>query len=158
MANPVIFDDGGSTRIKRVVPNGPGAMNSLLDVDFSVNPAQANDKVDGPFTLIRLVSIDQTGTAATAVDSALVTGDNFTIISDNGQRVTGTIDALGHCTITVVGSANNPPLMEAKQFKKRRRYIVANAGPIQSIDGVANGAPFHFAAAAGSIYSTLVIS
>ena len=34
MAEPVIFDDGGSTRIKRVLPgNGVGEMDSLLNVD-----------------------------------------------------------------------------------------------------------------------------
>jgi hypothetical protein len=158
MASPVIFDDGGSTRIKRLIPNGPGAMNALLDVDMTLNPAQSTETVAGPFTKIRVVSIDHTGFAATPVDSALRSGDSFSIASENGQNVTGDIDGAGQCVITVLGSANNPPLMEAKQFKKRRRYIVANAGPIATIDAVLNGVPVHFAAAAGTIYSTLVIS
>jgi hypothetical protein len=155
--SPVIFDDGGSTRLKHLINNGPGAMNGLLDVDTTVNPAQSTDTIAGPFTSVRVVTIDATGAATTPVNSALLSGDNFTITSDNGQTVTGVIDAQGRCVITIIGSNNNPPLMEAKQFKKKRRYVVANAGPIVAIDGTANGAVFHFVAN-NAIYSTLVIS
>jgi hypothetical protein len=33
MSDPIIIDDGGSTRIRRIQPNGKGKMDDLLDVD-----------------------------------------------------------------------------------------------------------------------------
>ena len=32
MGDPVVIDDGGSTRIKRVLPGGVGDMDSLLNI------------------------------------------------------------------------------------------------------------------------------
>jgi len=154
---PVIFDDGGSTRIKRLVPNGFGAMNGLLDVDENQNPPQSSETVAGPFTNIKVVTIDANGNSAPQLNSPINPNDTFTITSSNGQTTVGTLDNTSRCVIQVQGVANNAPLVEAKQFQKKRRYVVANAGPIQQITGNINGGNVAINTA-GNLYTTLILT
>ncbi len=154
MADPIVFDDGGSTRIKRLVANGVGSMEGLLDLDPNTNPPQSTATVPGPFSQVRIVSLDITGTAQTDVTIALANGDNFEIDSENNQVTLGAIGAGGKCTLTLQGAQNNAPLVEAKQFNKKRRYVVANAGSIQqvSVKGIAQ------LNAAAKLYTTVILS
>lgn len=156
MANPVIFDDGGSTRIKLLLNGGgAGAMDGLLDVNSATN--QATEVIHKNYKTIQVSAIDDTGEPVALLESTdLTNGDSFQITSDNGQTVTGTIGVGGHLTITVAGTAGNPPMMEAKQFKKRRRYIIANAGAILNVSGAASGVPFAIATA-GNLYTTVFV-
>ena len=156
MPSPVIFDDGGSTRIQHLVDQGVGAMDGLLNVNTNVNPPQSSHTVDGPFTRLSVVTIDTIKGPSTPFDSEICPNDTFTICSDNGQTVEGSINDDQECKIVLEGSQNNPPLVESIQFKKKRRYVVVNAGPIQSITVTVNGANTQIATA--SLYTMLVLS
>ena len=160
MSTPVIFDDGGSTRLK-LVNAGFGAMNTLLDVDTSANPPASSAIVNGPFNRIIGVTIDMTGTAATFLNTALNANDTFLITSDGGQALAGSIDAGGRCTITLAPSQGNSPapLVEAKQFKKKRRYVVSNAGPILSVslNNVVMFNAIPLPAPNATVYSTVIL-
>jgi hypothetical protein len=157
MADPVIVDDGGSTRIKRLT-NGVGAMNGLLDVDPNANPPQSTESVHGPFSHITVVTIDDTGAATTALDTDLVAHDTFTIFSANDQATVGTIDHTGKLTLSLQGTTHNIPMVEARQLAKKRRYEVTNAGPIQQISGTLNGAAASFSIPGTNIYTAVVLS
>jgi hypothetical protein len=157
MADPVIVDDGGSTRIKRLT-NGVGAMNGLLDVDPNANPPQSTESVHGPFSHITVVTIDESGTATQALDSDLVANDSFTISSANDQFTVGAVDHTGKLTLSLQGTASNMPLVEARQFAKKRLYEVTNAGPIQQISGILNGLPANISVPGTNIYTAVVLS
>src|SRR4029453_10190215 len=68
MADPVIIDDGGSTRIKRVLPgNGVGEMDSLLNVKgLTPSPRRGSSETEKePFTSVLIVCQDKTGSPFT---------------------------------------------------------------------------------------------
>lgn len=161
MANPITVDCGGSTRIKRILQNGAGAMNGLLDVDPALNPPRSTEVVNRPYSDVNVVCITSDGGMLPVLtDCPIAGGDNFTVTSESGQKVLLQINAANtSLTITIQGQPGNPPIVEAKHFNKKRRYVVINAGAIQSITGTANGAPFpDFNAPANSIYVTLVLN
>ena len=157
MANPVIFDDGGSTRIKLLLAGGgAGAMDGLLDVDSGTG--ESSHIITKNYTTIQVSAINSTGVpVAMLATSPLGIGDTFTITSENNQAVTGTIGAGGHLTITIIGSAANPPMMEAKQFQKKRRYVIANAGPIRSVSFTPSGGAVQMLPAGGNVYTTVFV-
>src|SRR5260370_33848182 len=138
MSNPVIVDCGGSTRIKRLEHNGIGAMNSLLDVDPALNPPSSTQVLNRTFVQVAVASIDTGGIPTQQLNTGLAGNDNFTITSENGQQVQLQINpAQTSLTITVLAQPGNAPLMEAKHFNRRRRYVAINAGAIRSIVGTA---------------------
>jgi hypothetical protein len=139
-ADPVIIDDGGSTRLKRVVSRGAGEMNGLLDVDPSATPPQSSETLPGPYSHIRVVTLDKDGAggANPVLDSALTANDTFTITSANGQITVGTFDNALNLTISLQGTATNVPLVEARQFDRKRRYEVMNAGKITNVSATLN--------------------
>jgi hypothetical protein len=164
MADPVIFDDGGSTRIKRVMPGGGiGAMDGLIDV---VTPAPApappgtsgsHHTVNQPFSDVMIVFQDATGNAFTIPNQPFNTVE---VRSSLNQTVLGDLVAANHLRITVFGP--NDPLVDAKQHHGKRRYIVSNAGPIQQIfvDGVQvldAGAP-PLGALAPLLYTSVILT
>ena len=155
MPDPIVFDCGGSTRIKRLTSAAGvvGAMDKLVNVDDTVNPPQSQEVVKDNFTSIMIVSLDRFGNAVQAPVSPLPVPTNFLIESDGGQNVQGTVTATD-CTITVSGTTI-PPLVETKQFKRKRRYVVTNAGAITKI--TVNGA-IKFNTNATIIYVTLILS
>ena len=161
MADPIIFDCGGSTRIKRATAAGSvGAMNGLLDVNDAANPPQSQEIINDTFTAIAIASIDRTGASAQVNINPLPVPTTFLIESEGDQNVQGDV-AAATCTITVFGASvagstkKIVPLVEAKQFHKKRRYIVANAGAIQRI--TVNGT-VQFTTSASIIYATLILS
>src|SRR5262245_22221165 len=135
MADAVIVDDGGSTRIKRLM-NGIGEMDSLLDVDNLTTPAGtrgSSKDINKSFTQALIACQGDDGVPLT---NAIPTFATLEVASemDQGVLITRTASKL---TITVFSAAADP-IVEAKQHKKKRRYIVANSGPIQTVkvDGV----------------------
>lgn len=159
MAQPIIFDDGGSTRIK-YFDNGVGDMATLLNVNDAANPPQSTHTVNGNYTNAKLIWLGQDGVATPEMDVDLNPGDTLNIASLNDQSVTVTIGPAGECVITILGSGTVSPLVEAKQFKKQRRYVVANAGPIKTVDAKIGGVaqPTFNAIANHSVYTTLVLN
>jgi hypothetical protein len=150
---PVIFDDGGSTRIKQL--RDDVNMDGLLGLPAGAGVAfQA--QADGPFTgaggnfkchmKVRFHQNDgdQTikppavGPKPAGLD--LNAGDQVIITSQNGQIATISFDAANLMNVVLTaGAPGITPLVEAKQNARQRRYIVVNAGAIQFVDHVRAG-------------------
>lgn len=148
MANaPVIFDDGGSTRIKQLKDSVN--MDGLLGTPVGQNIV-CQDKADGPFVdvhgnfkchmTIRFHQGDGNqnvlppGGGGVAAGMDLLQNDSVVITSQNGQIATVTFDATNLLTIQLTTpDPDVVPLVEAKQYLKQRRYVVVNAGPIQTV-------------------------
>jgi hypothetical protein len=158
--DPVVVDDGGSTRITRLAPSGRGVIDRgrLVEVNKKSNPPQSSAGMKGPFTRIRVVTIDHTGVSNQAVDLPLVAHDTFTIKSGNRQIAVGAVDKAGKLTIALQGPAKNAPLVEARQVHKKMEYVVTNAGPIRRIVGTINGAPANLQVPAKNFYTAVVLS
>jgi len=158
MPDPVIFDDGGSTRIRRLEPGGFGAMDNLMDPEPDARTPQSKaETINGPFTYVKVLSIDQTGVVSTPIDVGLSSGDNFTISSENSQSVSVNIDAGRHCIIRVRGSVGNAHQMDSKEFNGKRRYLVTNAGLIQHVTGTINGTSQNYDVPPNTIYTTVLL-
>lgn len=135
MGEPVIFDDGGSTRIKRLLPGtGVGEMDSLLDVDTLTSPVGARGSdhtVNEAFSKVLIVCQDKTGPFTLSFSGFA----KVEVSSALNQQLSAEIVA-GKLKITVFSTVSDP-IVESKQHKKKRRYIVSNSGPIEtvSVDG-----------------------
>src|SRR5215813_9949982 len=87
MSDPVIVDDGGSTRIKHVrsSPNDVGAMDSLLNVQPGGGGVQSTHDFKGAavggFTRLQVVFVAQATGNATTTTRPLVSGDQVEIVS-----------------------------------------------------------------------------
>jgi hypothetical protein len=131
MAEAIIFDDGGSTRIKRVM-NGPavGAMDSLLDVDDLGNGTRgSNHTVNDTYSKLLIVIQDKFGKPFTISDSSFT---SVAISSGLAQEITAQKNGGSGLTLTVFSAASDP-IVESKQHKKKRRYVVSNSGPIEKV-------------------------
>jgi hypothetical protein len=131
MAEAIIVDDGGSTRIKRVM-NGSavGAMDSLLDVDDLGNGTRgSNHTVSDAYTNLLIVIQDKFGKPFTISDSSFTTVE---ISSGLAQEITAQKNGGSSLTLTVFSGASDP-IVESKQHRKKRRYVVSNSGPIEKI-------------------------
>jgi hypothetical protein len=134
MAEAIIVDDGGSTRIKKVKTTGSaGKLNDLIDVH--------TDVATGPFTELTITCIDETGTptlpgGASATTFPLNlggTGGTFKVISGD-HLVEGTIINGTDCLLSVKGQNGADPLIEGKHAKGQHRYVVSNAPPIDKVE------------------------
>src|SRR5215510_7455919 len=144
MAQPVIFDDGGSTRIKQLKGGGvDGHLDSLIEVDATTAPAHSGAVAEGPFNKIQVTRIDNAGNATTPLlITPLAENDKFKI-SSGLHRVEGKIvDRSGETPpgsakdlqITISGTGGTEPIVEARHSKGQRRYIISNAPPIEKIE------------------------
>jgi len=157
MSDPIVIDCGGSTRIKRILgAGGFGDMPKLLDV-HDLNPAVpsaivagtgplpagatgSQQQVKGPFTTLNIMFQDSTGMPFVVPVNPFPA--SFVIASDLGQNVRADFSAVpgGADMILTIFSPTSDPLVEAKQLrvdspprKGRRRYVVSNAGPIETV-------------------------
>jgi len=130
MADAIIIDDGGSTRIKRVLAGSSvGAMDSLLDVDdFGDGTRGSDHTINDSFTKLLIVIQDKFGKPFTINDSSFSTVE---ISSALAQEILAEKSA-SSLTVTVFSSISDP-IVESKQHKKKRRYVVSNSGPIEKI-------------------------
>ena len=159
---PIVIDCGGSTRLKRILPaGGYGDMATLLDVHdldpaapgailagtgpLPPNATGSQFRVPGPFVNMSLMFQDASGTPFIL---GIPLPDSFAISSNLDQNVRGDFAPRGGGgvdLILTVYSTVADPLVEAKQHrhghakKGRRRYVVANAGAIQTV--LVNDAP-----------------
>jgi hypothetical protein len=132
MPEPVIIDDGGSTRIKQVKQNAMGVMDSLLDVNSmpGTNRMKSEHTLTGEvFSRILIVYQDGEGNPKSFLINAF---DTILISSQFGQNVQVTKNNNGEITVTVFSDVIEP-MMEARQHKNRRRYLVSNSGPIETV-------------------------
>jgi len=135
MAEAIIFDDGGSTRIKQMKTAGAtGKLNDLIDV--------LKDVATGPLKKITITCLDENGLAKLPSGASSTTfplnlngaGATFSITSGD-HVVQGTILPGDDCLIQI--SSTKPavvPIVEARHADGQHRYIVSNAPPIKQID------------------------
>src|SRR4051812_31238184 len=148
MANaPVIFDDGGSTRIKQL--KDYYYMDGLLGTtgqDGTIFQAKAYGQflTDGEFTCHlkvryhelngdeQILPFDFAKDGTSGVD--LQQADTVVIASQNGQIATLTFNGDAKLNIVLTSAvAQVNPIVEAKQMQKQRRYVVTNAGAIKTV-------------------------
>jgi hypothetical protein len=160
MPDPIIFDDGGSTRIRRLQTDGNGAMDNLMNPDPGARPPQSQaETINGPFSHIKVLSIDQTGAVNTPIAVRLTSGDNFTISSENDQSVSVKIGDGSNCTVKVIGSVGDAHDMESKEeFNGKRRYLVNNAGRIQQVTATIKGTSQSYDVPANTVYTMVLLT
>ena len=169
MADAVIIDDGGSTRIKQLKGNAAnGKLDELLD--------QAKDFAKGPFSQLRIACIDARGVSgppelngapAPAGTFPVAMGNNHTYKLHSGNhRVEGRIvnraaanppGSVADCQITVSGINGIDPVIEARHNNGQRRYIVSNAPSIDKIDVNAAGAAVTYTVPTGTVYTLVIL-
>lgn len=161
MADAVIFDDGGSTRIKQLGRK----LDDLLD--------NAKDFAKGPFTKLRISCVDAngqsqppTGVGTFPIDMGL--NHTFKVFSGD-HRLEGRIvdrslvvppgtGTAADCQITVSGINGIDPIIEARHSKGQRRYIVSNAPAIVKIEVNAVGDVQTFGIPPGTIYTVVILN
>ena len=142
MASPVVIDDGGSTRIRQLKDNV--TMDGLMGKDVAGSDV-FQDHADEAFVKLGVFQCHMEVRYHDADDAQhhilpvggkdLLANDTIVLKSRNGQIATITFDGtfLLVITLTTTGSAA-PPIVESKRDNKRRRYVVSNAGSIQTVD------------------------
>jgi hypothetical protein len=161
MADAVVIDDGGSTRIKRILPgSGVGEMDSLLNVKgITTTRRGSTHSVNDSFTTVMIVCQDKAGQPFTV--SVPLNGD-VEISSALGQKVLATPN--GAKLDLTVFSDTSEPIVEAKQHAGKRRYVVSNSGPIETVrvNGTlvynTSGAPLPQGANTPILYTSVVLS
>ena len=149
MSNPVVIDDGGSTRIKHLKENTTmdGLMGQLVGgatvyEDVAAEPFQNPAGVFKCHLKVRYHQDDgdqqirPPAPAGGATGRDLDLGDTVIIRSRNGQKATIKFDAATN-RMRITLSANDAlvdPIVEARQDGGIRRYIVSNAGRIDRVD------------------------
>jgi|SRR5262245_14843074 len=163
MSEAIIFDDGGSTRIKQLKTTGAtGKLNDLIDV--------LKDVATGPLKKITITCLDEDGAARLPTGASAGTfpltlggaGAIFTITSGDHQ-VEGTILPGGDCLIQISSTtASVVPIVEGRHAKGQSRYIVSNAPPIdQVVVKLAGGTTKTFkvpTAAPKILYTAVIVS
>jgi len=156
MADAIIFDDGGSTRIKQLRRK----LDDLLD--------NSKDFARGPFSKLRISCIDETGASGPPTGGGtfpITMGLNHTFkIFSGDHRLEGRIvdrtptGTSTDCQITVSGVNNIEPIIEARHSKGQRRYIVSNAPAIVKIEVNAAGPAQTFGIPTGTIYTVVILN
>ena len=132
MAEPIIIDDGGSTRIKQ--------LTTIANMDRLLK--DKGDQADGNFEsagaaacVMTIIEIRRDGTASTVATVNLAKEDQVDIFSENDQKVTVTLGKNKKISIDLATSkvGGPDPIVEARQHHNQRRYIVSNAGPILQV-------------------------
>jgi hypothetical protein len=166
MAQPIIIDDGGSMRIRQMRRNAMGVMDSLFDMQaLPLGHGSSHDGISAPigdpYTTVRIVWQDQDGNISNPLNRNF--NQSVLISSDFGQKVLVERNGNGTKLKLTVYSPTTEPILESKQHKQKRRYIVMNAGPIQlvEVDGIvvydtAQGTPDP--SAGDAIYTNVVLT
>jgi hypothetical protein len=131
MCKPVIFDDGGSLRIREMQDNV--TMDGLMDPPANPVPSNQNFlNAQGNFQSTLTVRYqDEDGVFTTVPQSgglyglALAAGDTITIASN---KHTAVITFQGNVLNVLLTTSAN-----ASQEGPRRRYVVSNFGKIQTV-------------------------
>jgi hypothetical protein len=178
MSDPVLFDDGGSTRIKQLRgPSATGRLDDLLEVTLVGGQAQSKDFAIGPFARITISCVNAAGASGPPnLGSAAAAAGTFPIamalnhtfeIHSGKHRVHGRIvnrsarpapATVADCEVTVKGTAGIDPIVEAKHNDKQRRYVISNAPYIDRVDVNAAGPVQTFTVPAGTVYTLVILS
>lgn len=138
MAEPVIVDDGGSTRIRQVKDNGY-EMDTFLINGTATASGPFKDAQGNPKVVVRISTVNDDGSFKTPgnpadwTDVNMVAGDKLTISTSTKHTVNAQLDPNGNLSFVIDVSAGDR-FIEARQTRLRRRYIVLNGGVIEAID------------------------
>jgi hypothetical protein len=162
-AEPLIIDDGGSTRIKQLKDDVN--MDKLLGLAgvFADKAAGEFEEPVGTFKCSVKVRYHETDGShhilpPADADRVLQHDDKIEIVSQNGQVVTLSFDAGNKMVVKLTSSAAGiDPIVEAKQNGRQRRYVVTNAGPVLTVTRRRVGADLLIFNAAGtpSVYTMI---
>ena len=168
-ADPIIIDDGGSTRLKHNRSTAAaGEMDGLLTVlPNAAGVPQSSHSFPSPlgaFTALRIVFHGPAGrpTELPAGGGGFAVGPGDTILVISGDlTIQMDIMAGNTANLTLLGKLCGTcqpvePLVEAKQTRRKRRYVVSNSPPIDLVK--LNGATKFDRAATPSIYTTIHLS
>ena len=166
MAQPVLIDDGGSTRIKQLKGGGvSGKLDNLIEVDTSSSPAKSMDVARGAFSQVQIMCMDSVGavTSLTGAPIGMAENDTFKVHSGNHRLEGRVVDRSGgggtatDCQITISGVGGTEPIVEARHNNGQRRYIISNAPPINKVEVNAAGPPQQFNVPPGTIYTVVIL-
>ena len=156
MADAVIVDDGGSTRIKQLRQK----LDALLD--------NSDALAKGPFSKLKISCVDENGAssepgAAGTFPITLSLNDTFKIFSGNHRTEGRIVDGrpggtATDCKISVSGVSGTDPIIEARSSQGQRRYIVSNAPVIGKIEVNAQGPVQTFNIPPGTIYTVVILT
>jgi|SRR5215472_5671858 len=145
MADPVVMDDGGSTRIK-LISVASSSIDSLVDVALNTSTHQFESQATatGPYTQLTIVYLDAAGTATNPPGSPfpLAAGTSIVLTSANQQRVRVRIvnnagtpgGSAADCEITVFAIGGVIPYVESRSADGKRRYVITNSGAISNVN------------------------
>jgi hypothetical protein len=167
MAQPVLIDDGGSTRIKQLKGGAvSGRLDNLIEVDTSSAPAKSTDFARGPFSQVQILCMDSAGVVTPLSGTiAMALNHTFKVHSGNhrleGRLVDRTAEkdpgSAADCQITISGVSGTEPIVEARHNNGQRRYIISNAPPIAKVEVNAAGPPTQFNVPGGTIYTVVIL-
>jgi hypothetical protein len=124
--------------MRRIQLNGKGKMDELLDVDdpgtpdhLDIPPNSSGSEITIPerFTRVTIVCQDSIGAPFSQTFSAWT---NVEISSALSQNVKASKVA-GGASLVLMAFGAIDPIIEGKSHKRKRRYVVANSGPIEQI-------------------------
>ena len=140
MAAEIVFDDGGSTRIKQLGAD----LDKIMDIDpnaVGTGPVPtapgSNVQAFGDFDLLRVVTVGNGGVTV-QTDISIAPSETFQLVSHWHQRIHGKLVAAAggvaaHCLLTVYGINDVEPIVTGKRLDGQRRYVIENAGRIIKI-------------------------
>jgi hypothetical protein len=139
--DPIQVDDGGSTRVKLFLRNDdPGEMDGLFSVKTLTTVSKPYTGKEGSQTKVNHNGAAYGNLRVTYVDSLGLPFSftspfvEFHIISGkqaiHGEVLTG-LNA-GDLMLTVFADLTEP-IVDSRQTRKRRRYVVTNAPPIHQV-------------------------
>jgi hypothetical protein len=154
-ADAVIIDDGGSTRIKQLKGDeADGKMDDLI--------SEKTDQAKGTFSKLRVVFFDAAGGPHGPFDRTLGADDRIEIQSGNLQKVICLLNGAKKLSLSLESAdADLESLVDAKQSKQQRRYIVSNAGRILKVQVNSDPAVFDFESIAEhktSVYTMVILT
>jgi hypothetical protein len=182
MADAIIIDDGGSTRIKQLkLTTASGRMDDLIEIAVVGGQSQSKDFALGPFSQVRMTCLDATGAPMPPLESsapvpagtfplAMNVGDSI-VVHSGKHRVQGKIvnrgaappppappTTIADCEITVKAISGVEPIVDARHAKQQRRYVISNAPPIDTLDvNFTGSAPTRTFTVPGTAVYTVVI-
>lgn len=150
MGAPVLVDDGGSIRIKQAKKNAGGVMDSLFTIVEGPNSDEpgmpANSKwskheIDAPnnpkdyYSKASLFYVAEDGTPIT--DN--LTLNTIKVTTDFGLTVELKKIGAGEKLKLMISSEEAEPILESRQHKGKRSYVVVNGGRIVQVsDGASS--------------------
>jgi hypothetical protein len=155
-AEPVIVDDGGSTRIRQV------GDKKLLDKLMTDRKDKANSFWQrAPVVKVLYLGLDGIMNEVQSRSLATARTEHVLIESSNAQRVKVEVQkqAFGWDIEISLDAPAEPPIMEARQHTPRqRRYVIVNAGSIQRVTRSSDGSTLFDITRTPSLHTMLIFS